>query len=411
MRVIGSEPKGWGMRLSQNSRYLSLLVLLALFMGNCRGDHNGSRVRSELIDGIQHVYNTGEPLKGRVSLEVTEVLRIDPDEINLDNPPLFQTGVKDDTGNLYLADIQNIRVYKFDFNGKLLAQFLAQGQGPGEFPRFGDLQIAGNHAWIIGNWPLKIAKFTLDGQFINEWMFPSFRNFYLQTQVITEDKFLTVSYQEGTEGQDRRRVSALINSDEEFLTLYYEDKNTGIFRIRTGEREGPAIASTNPLVAADIHHAYDHHSGVVYVCNNREYKIQSKNPDGTTRMVIHKDHQNVILDEDKKESILQLIAPQLPMEARRQAKEQLPDTLNAIWGMSILPNGHLAVKRITGVDSVEVDVFDGEGRLLYTILPSAEIPNLRNVTIYEKTIGVISESEDKTIYVEYKVKNIRGMFD
>jgi hypothetical protein len=128
-------------------------------------------------------------------------------------------------------------------------------------------------------------------------------------------------------------------------------------------------------------------------------------------MIIHKDHKSIILDEDKKESILQLIAPQLPMEARPQAKEQLPDTLNAIWGMSVLPNGHLAVKRITGVDSVEVDVFDGEGRLLYTILPSAEIPNLRNVTIYEKTIGVISESEDKTIYVEYKVKNIRGMFD
>ena len=399
------------MRLSQNSRYLSLIVLLALFIGNCKGNNNSTGVRSELIDGIQHVYNTGEPLKGRMSLEVTEVLRIDPDEINLDNTPLFQIAVKDDSGNLYLADVQNVRVYKFDSHGKLLAQFLAKGQGPGEFPRFGDLQIAGNQAWIIGNWPLKITKFTLDGRFVNEWTFPSFRNFYLQTQVITEDKFLTVSYQEGTEGQDRIRVSALINSNEEFLTLYYEDKDVGILRIRTGEREGPAIASTNPLVAADIHHAYDHHSGVVYVCNNREYKIQSKNHDGTTRMIIHKDHKSIILDEDKKESILQLIAPQLPMEARPQAKEQLPDTLNAIWGMSVLPNGHLAVKRITGVDSVEVDVFDGEGCLLYTILPSAEIPNLRNVTIYEKTIGVISESEDKTIYVEYKVKNIRGMFD
>jgi hypothetical protein len=194
-------------------------MLIALFISNCKGSDNGFHIRSELIDGIQHVYNTGEPLKGRIPLEVTEVLRIDPDEISQENPPLFQIAVKDNSGNLYLADIQNVRVFKLDADGKLVAQFLSKGQGPGEFTTFGDLQIVDNHAWVIGNWPMKIAKFTLDGQFINEWKFPSFRNFYLQTQVITEGRFLTVSYREGTEGQDRIRVSALINSKEEFLTL------------------------------------------------------------------------------------------------------------------------------------------------------------------------------------------------
>jgi len=99
------------------------------------------------------------------------------------------------------------------------------------------------------------------------------------------------------------------------------------------------------------------------------------------------------------------------MEAKQQAKEQLPDTLNVIWGMAVLPNGHLAIKRITGLESVEIDVFDKESHLLYTILPAAKIPDLRDVTIYENTIGVISELEEKNIYVEYRVKNMKGIFD
>jgi len=109
----------------------------------------------------------------------------------------------------------------------------------------------------------------------------------------------------------------------------YEDANAGIFQITTGQEEGPAIASTNPLVAADIHHAIDRYSGMVFVCNNREYEIQVKNPDGTTRLVTHKTHEKLNLDGTAKDGILEEIAPQLPLEARQRAKEQIPDTWNA----------------------------------------------------------------------------------
>jgi len=117
------------------------------------------------------------------------------------------------------------------------------------------------------------------------------------------------------------------------------------------------------------------------------------------------------LDEAAKDNILQLIAPQLPPEARLSAKEQLPAALNAIWGMTVLPNGYLAVKRITGLESVEVDLFDKEGRLLYTILPSPEIPDLRGAVIFRNTIGVIFEGEEGNLYVEYRVKNLKEIWD
>jgi hypothetical protein len=176
-------------------------LLMTLFMGNCKEHGADSRVRSEFVEGIEHVYNTGEPLKGRTPLEVAEVLRIDPDEIDPDSPPLFEIAVKDPAGNLYLADIENVRIHKFDPHGKLVSQFLSKGQGPGEFPRLGELQIVNGHAWVIGNWPMKIAKFSPAGEFVDEWKFPSFRNFYLLTLVVDEDRFLTVSYRHIPDGE------------------------------------------------------------------------------------------------------------------------------------------------------------------------------------------------------------------
>ncbi len=391
----------------RKSSILFLIITLVFINFTCK---RGPSARTELIDGIQHVFNTETPIRGKISLDVVEVLKVDPFKIDPQNPPSFQMAAKDSEGNLYLGDGQNVRVCKLDSRGNLIVQFLRKGQGPGEFPRFGDLQVADNHLWVIGTWPTKIAQLTLDGEYLNEWLFRTFQNFYLQTQVISEDRFLTVSYRGEAGGQDRTRVSALINATEEFLAQYYEDKNAGIFRIRA-MGQAPAIASTNPLVASDIHHAYDRNSSTIYVCNNREYEIQAKNYDGTTRLVIHKAHKKIILDEDEKERIIQSIASRLPLEVRQSAKEQLPDTLNAILGIAVLPAGHLAVKRITGLESVEIDVFDRNGFFITTILPSAEVPDLRGVIILGNTIGMITELEEKSLFTEYRVNNMKGIFD
>ena len=86
-----------------------LLIIIALFNCNCDRSEESPSIKTELIDGIKHVFNTVEPVKGEISLDVAEVLRIDPFKIDREDPPLFQTAVKDDTGNLYLADRRNVR--------------------------------------------------------------------------------------------------------------------------------------------------------------------------------------------------------------------------------------------------------------------------------------------------------------
>ncbi len=387
----------------------ALLMLPLIVTGVQKKDAENSG--TEIIDGIRHVFNTGVPAKGKISLEVSEVFRISPQDADPASPPMLDSAVKGQDGNTYLADKQNAVVYKFDPAGKLAAKFSRKGQGPGEFLAFGDIQIVDGHLWIIGTWPLKIAKLTLDGRFVNEWNFRTFRNFYLRTIVIGGDRFLTVGYRDVPEGQERVRVSALVNPKEEFLTSYLSDRAAGIFRLQTAQQEGPALASTSPLVAADIHHAYDRESGTVFVCNNRNYEISVKSVDGATRFIIHNVYQKISLDDAAKERVLKLIAPRIRREAIKPAGDQLPGALNAIWGIDALPHGMLAVKRITGTDSVEIDLFDQDGRLRYTVVPSKEIPDLREPIFFKDAIGCFRESDEGNLFVELRVKNIREIWD
>ena len=64
-----------------------LLIIVALINFNCERNESRPSIKTELIDGIQHVYNAVEPVKGEISLDVVEVLRIDAFEIDQEDPP------------------------------------------------------------------------------------------------------------------------------------------------------------------------------------------------------------------------------------------------------------------------------------------------------------------------------------
>lgn len=71
----------------RNKSILFLFIIIALFNINCERSERSPSVKTELFDGVQHVYNTVEPAKGEISLAVDEVLRIDPHEIDQEDPP------------------------------------------------------------------------------------------------------------------------------------------------------------------------------------------------------------------------------------------------------------------------------------------------------------------------------------
>jgi len=87
----------------------------------------------ETVDGIKVVRNPIEPLYGDIKLELEEDLKIGRAD---DEKYAFYRvrGIDvDKDGSIYVADMSNFRIQKFDKTGKYLLTIGRQGQGPGEF--------------------------------------------------------------------------------------------------------------------------------------------------------------------------------------------------------------------------------------------------------------------------------------
>jgi len=124
----------------------------------------------ETVDGVRAVHNEkggkwGAGLPIRIEL-VQTIGDID----TLDENLAFNTPsdiALDDTGNLYILDAGNCRIQKFDPEGKFLASFGREGQGPGEFQSPASLDIDADGNLIVADRrSRKIQIFSNEGSLI-----------------------------------------------------------------------------------------------------------------------------------------------------------------------------------------------------------------------------------------------------
>lgn len=115
----------------------SLLIILILFVliaayteENQKAEWKGKVV---IENGVKVIKNPREPLYSEIKFELEEDLSIGRED---DNNYLFYR-VRDinvdNRGNIYVVDMSNYRVQKFDRNGNYLQTIGRYGQGPGEF--------------------------------------------------------------------------------------------------------------------------------------------------------------------------------------------------------------------------------------------------------------------------------------
>ena len=106
---------------------IAILVLAALpFAGQ----------KVETVDGVRVVHNSGPGAWGKTAKVALEPVLVLGDVETADENLAFympSTIVADAAGNLYVLDTGNHRVQKFGPDGKYLATYGRQGQGPGEF--------------------------------------------------------------------------------------------------------------------------------------------------------------------------------------------------------------------------------------------------------------------------------------
>ena len=75
----------------------------------------------------------------------------------------------DSDGNVYVTDLGNRRVQKFDNNGIFLKTWGTAGSEPSQFNSISGIAVDQNSVYVVDNQLNKIQKFDLDGKFVTQW--------------------------------------------------------------------------------------------------------------------------------------------------------------------------------------------------------------------------------------------------
>jgi len=75
----------------------------------------------------------------------------------------------DSENNVYVTDLGNSRVQKFDSTGNFLTEWGNRGSSDGEFGHPTGIAVSDEFVFVVDNKNHNIQKFTLDGEFVSKW--------------------------------------------------------------------------------------------------------------------------------------------------------------------------------------------------------------------------------------------------
>lgn len=387
-----------------------LMVFLLFMQFSCSRSEEPEHLKSQVINGIKHVYNSSAPLKGVITLQLEKMKQIDSNDVNAEGAS-FSFFKYDKEGNIYIGDRNKIKIYKFSKDGKLLSGFLGKGAGPGEFQSMPYFFLLDNGIWVINDVERKIARFDEKGQLLEERKLTKAGHGYSYIEIVDENRFIGNydRFEETGTGKEKQRIRVcqLLDKEEKPLVSFYKAENVGYTEVKSEVINSAFIL---PVISPLIRHRYNHQDQTIWLALSTQYEIFHKDLQANTKLVIHREYQRKALSDEDKDEIAALFKGS-PPQVKEAIKKALPGFFCMIAGFQILPRGHLAVYRFTGVSSREIDIFDSEGRFIYTVKSSEAVPDPGKLSFFKQGAAQIEDIDDRDVYVAYRVSNLPGIFD
>lgn len=383
-------------------RSIPVLFCLAFIFGFLTISCKKQGITTEVIDGVKHIHNPAEPLKGTIDLEVEEVLRIDPAEFEIGDFVVFDYFWKDPVGNVYLMIWKSRDVFQFSSQGDYLGSFIRIGQGPGEFPQYSGLSldfVKAGEIWATGG--RKIARFDMERNLLGEIKLD---DWYYPVKYVDENRLIAERRERVQEGKEMHEwtivsyVERVLEGKDKIHFDYFKAKDVGL--VRKGQS-----AFADSWATPRIRWIYDDYKKRVYTVLNTEYKISAQKLAGESLFVFDKAHKNFSLNMDEKRKHFQE-----KYESNWEWWMDIyPDELCAIRDIKCLPRGYVAVYSITGIETIEIDIYDPEGRFIYVLNPPRGL-SLEEAQFFDFGFILKEEKEDRDIYAEYRIKNLPEIF-
>ena len=360
-----------------------------------------AQVKTTVIDGIKHIQNPDKPLKGTLELKLEKIREINP----YDFPAVgfrYYKFIRSQKGEVILCDPFSPEGHLFDTDGNYVRPVAREGQGPGEFLSNQGLvfHFFGDEIW--GSSHRKIARFDRRGELLNEQTFKETASMFIENRDIILDKnhHICLKSRQLKDGENRMVVLEPLfdKKDEPPITFFeavrewYARKEMGVF--------------TNEWGTPNIWFAYSPEREKVFTALSTEYLITVYDLKGRPLHRIEGPHAPIKIGRREKA----LIIPWAAKDKKQEwALEAFPDNLTVILSLHTLPEGYLAVLRITGPKEVEIDIFDPEGRYIYAL----QVPkgmSLEQVQFFDRGFATQEMRDDYPVYVEYRVTNLPDIF-
>ncbi len=161
-----------GMGKADRSVAWPLLFLMFLMSSSISGSEQKWDGQTKVVDGVTIIENRGPGIFGKSvgdKIKLIEVLSLGADADNDPEYLIFGQHIMMDVdrdGNMFVLDVQNSRLMKFDREGRFLWKAGRRGQGPGEMEYPSTLKALENGGVVLVE-GTKLQYFDRDGIFLN----------------------------------------------------------------------------------------------------------------------------------------------------------------------------------------------------------------------------------------------------
>ena len=338
--------------------------------------------------GVRIIKNPGESLYGTIKLDLGDDLNIGKEE---DDNFLFyriRDVNVDAQGNVYVVDMGNFRIQKFDSSGRYLQSIGRQGQGPGEF----ELPLKLWFDDATGSMLVRSRVTSIDildpqGIFIKRL---TLKNVIYDFEPITRGLFFAVSGKTSEDELANSHVLSQLNQDGEIGRVIAEHPYT----IYTQRMNGGAILSMSTDYELSLMLEKIPPASFVFGYS-KEYELNVIDGDGRNLFKIAKAEPYPKFSSEEKKSFRKIPVP----EYKPYFFSILSDSEGRIYVQR-----NMAMMGRVRADTVnnEVDVFGKDGYFLFTTALPPNTCVIRNGFIYG---WIVDEDKGTETVKRFRIKN------
>jgi hypothetical protein len=337
----------------KTSQTIIILFVFVLFT-SCVKKNNTPR--TEIINGVEHIYNTETPMNPDKTVTFEEEITIGkPDEsgeIYLYQPSFF---VVDKNNHVYVSDRSDQAIKVFDNIGNFTHTIGAKGEGPGEFQILGSLAITPDERLVTLDFmSRRTSIFQKDGHFLSSFIW---KGAYIRLYLTTNT---TITMDENIYRPERKFFIKAFDLEGNEKISYGEFTPMQMKTIRRGEG---VIAVPIPVTVRSVF-VGDIKNQLLYHCVNNTYNIEVYDSDGKLFRKIERPYKPVpFTKEDGDKFISQFKDTPVADEVK---KVEMPDHKAIVTNMNIDDLGNLWVrtnedKEIDGKNCIAYDIFNNKG--------------------------------------------------